>query len=195
MIAFFECLTSFIFANETMQEKPFNFLFTGKTHTKPLKFQVNNPNTGSVITYQFLSYVLQRFWSSCRETVFSSPCVRVSRGLFYLKRAIMLSVLSQWLVSVMGTCIWGLPVHSPPPLPTPSPFRNLVWMLCEAFGWLPGNSCSSSNQAAGHSVGVTVPPELQMHRNPRCFDSVCSDQMYHVCATAVICTWVVNPFA
>lgn len=121
MIAFFECLTSFIFANETMQEKPFNFLFTGKTHTQPLKFQVNNPNTGSVITYQFLSYVLQRFWSSCRETVFSSPCVRVSRGLFYLKRAIMLSVLSQWLVSVMGTCIWGLPVHSPPPPSPPHP--------------------------------------------------------------------------
>lgn len=70
----------------------------------------------------------------------------------------------------------------------------LVWVLCKAFGLLPGNSCSDSNQAMGHSVRVIVPLELQMHKNPRCFDSMCcSDQMYHVCAIGVICTWLINP--
>lgn len=51
-----------------------------------------------------------------------------------------------------------------------------MWRLCEAFGGLPGDSCSDSNQAMGHSVGVTVP--LEMQRNPRC---VFSSDVPRVC--------------
>lgn len=63
----------------------------------------------------------------------------------------------------------------------------LVWVFCKVLGGLPGNSCSDSNQAMGHAVGLTVP--LEMQRNPRCVDSVCSAQMYH----GEICTAQRNP--
>lgn len=105
-----------------------------------------------------------------------------SHEVHLLPEKVFLSCCSDLLSGVLWDCVSGSCVR-----------LVLVWVLCEPFGWLPGNSCSGSNQAMGHSVGVRAPLELQMHRNPRCFDSIRPDQMYRVCAIGGICTWLINP--